>query len=207
MRSLCLLILSILLCTKVMAQSIEPEFDVIDLGDILFEQPATATFKLKNRGSVFFLNEVKAFCGCTKVTYPRKTISKGENFSITVTYDAKTLGHFQKDIALISREFESPFYLTLKGRVIAQPQPLFGGKGCMIGKLHLSSNTIEFPDGYAGDVLQQQITFINKDNQPVNPLVIHVPSYMTAMVSPNVVGPNKQGTITFTLNCHNLPRY
>jgi len=196
------------------AQNIDAEFDVIDMGDITFQQPATATFKMKNRGSSFYLNDVKPFCGCTQVQFPKKNIGKGENFTISVTYDAELLGHFQKDVALISDQSEAPYYLTIKGNVVAHQTAnsmanaaANNGASIMMGKLLVSQDNVEFADTYQGNRLQERITITNLDSQPVNPQVIHVPQYMTAQITPNVIQPGKQGVITFTLNANMLPRY
>lgn len=193
------------------AQNIDAEFDVIDMGDIAFQQPAQATFKMKNRGSEFYLKDVKPFCGCTQVNFPKKNISKGENFSITVTYDAELLGHFQKDVALVSDQFENPYYLTIKGNVVANPiansQDIANGSAVMLGKLMLSRDNVEFADTYQGERLQEKITITNCDNQPINPQIVHTPQYMTAQITPNVIQPGKQGVITFTLDANMLPRY
>lgn len=193
------------------AQNIDAEFDVIDMGDITFQQPAQATFKMKNRGSEFYLKEVKPFCGCTQVTYPKKNIAKGENFTITVTYDAELLGHFQKDVAMLSDQFEGPYYLTVKGNVVASPVANgvdgANGSAVMMGKIQLSRDNVEFADTYQGDRIQEKITITNCDNQPINPQIIHIPQYMTAQITPNVIQPGKQGIITFTLDANMLPRY
>ncbi len=194
------------------AQNIDAEFDVIDMGDITFQQPAQATFKMKNRGSEFYLKEVKPFCGCTQVNFPKKNIAKGENFTISVTYDAEMLGHFQKDVALMSDQFETPYYLTIKGNVVAYPTgaeaaEANGGAAVMMGKMLVSRDNIEFADTYQGNMIQEKVTITNLDKQPINPQVIHVPQYMTAQITPNVIQPGKQGVVTFTLNANMLPRY
>ncbi len=205
---------SLLFSAAVSAQNIDAEFDVIDLGDIAYQQPASATFKMKNRGSEFFLKQVTPFCGCTQVTYPKKNISKGENFIVQVTYDAKLLGHFQKDVALVSDQFEKPYYLTIKGNVVAQQPGKKGDKGnngdlasVIVGKMKLSRDNVEFADTYQGESLQEKITVTNMSNEPINPQVIYLPHYMTAQTTPNVIQPGKQGVITFTLNANMLPRY
>lgn len=196
------------------AQSLDAEFETIDMGDISFQHPASATFKLKNRGSEFYLNDVKPFCGCTKVDFPKKNIAKGENFSITVTYDAEMLGTFQKDVALVSNQFEAPFYLTIKGKVVPQAigdalSARGGENGAAIkmGKILVSRDNIEFADTYQGNRIQEKVTITNLDKQPISPQVIHVPQYMTAQITPNLIQPGKQGVITFTLNANMLPRY
>lgn len=192
----------------VCAQNIDAEFEVIDLGDIGFEHPATAKFNLKNRGTEFFLKDVKPFCGCTEVKFPQKSIKKGENFVVEVTYDARLLGHFQKDVALMSEQFEQPFYLTVKGNVIVgQPEPELPGSAIAMGKLKVATNNVVFNDAHLGDVIQVKIPFTNTYSEPVSPIVTHVPSYMTAQITPNAVLPGKQGMITLELNANMLPNY
>lgn len=202
-----------LFSSSLSAQNIDAEFDVIDMGDITFQQPSQATFKMKNRGSEFYLKDVKPFCGCTQVNFPKKNIAKGENFSITVTYDAEMLGHFQKDVALMSDQFEAPYYLTIKGNVVAYSTSAAAmngsesGAAVMMGKMLVSRDNIEFADTYQGNMIQEKVTITNLDKQPINPQVIHVPQYMSAQITPNVIQPGKQGVITFTLNANMLPRY
>lgn len=201
-----------LFSSSLAAQNIDAEFDVIDMGDITFQQPSQATFKMKNRGSEFYLKDVKPFCGCTQVNFPKKNIAKGENFSITVTYDAEMLGHFQKDVALMSDQFEAPYYLTIKGNVVAYPTgaeaaEANGGAAVTMGKMLVSRDNIEFADTYQGNMIQEKVTITNLDKQPINPQVIHVPQYMSAQITPSVIQPGKQGVITFTLNANMLPRY
>ncbi|MCF0244802.1 MAG: DUF1573 domain-containing protein [Bacteroidaceae bacterium] len=192
------------------AQNIDAEFDVIDMGDITFRQPASATFRLKNRGSEFFLKAVKPFCGCTRVAFPKKNIGKGEKFTVNITYDAEQLGHFQKDVAILSDQFEQPYYLTVKGNVVARKlndNASASEASVSMGKMRLSRDNVEFADAYQGDLLHEKITITNLDSQPINPQVVHVPQYMTAQITPNVIQPGRQGVITFTLNANMLPRY
>ena len=91
----------------------------LDCGQIVYNQPVTVNFDLKNKGgSQLVIKNVRTSCGCTKADYPRKPIASGEDFTVTATYDARQLGHFYKQIALYSNASTEPYYLTLKGVVV-----------------------------------------------------------------------------------------
>ena len=51
------------------AQKISTKNEVIDLGNVLFQTPSTATFELQNTGnSPLRITNVKTSCGCTTVS-------------------------------------------------------------------------------------------------------------------------------------------
>ena len=78
------------------AQRLQIAKSTVNVGKTGFEIPVTATFELKNKGGRHIsITDVKPDCGCTKVEYPKKNISGGESFTISMTYDARLLGHFR----------------------------------------------------------------------------------------------------------------
>ena len=83
------------------AQKVQVVNPKVNVGKTGFEVPVTATFELKATGSRHIhIEEVKPDCGCTKVEYPRKNISHGQTFTVSMTYDARMLGHFHKEAAV-----------------------------------------------------------------------------------------------------------
>ena len=82
------------------AQKLEITSQMIECGRTGYQQPVTATFELKNKGRKLTIESVHPDCGCTTVNYPRE-VGAGEKFTISMTYDARQLGHFQKSAALM----------------------------------------------------------------------------------------------------------
>lgn len=95
------------------------EMTVIDIGDIKQYNPQDVTYKFTNTGGKpIIITGAKGSCGCTEIEYPKKPILPGETASIVVTYDAETLGVFNKSITLTMNIEKSSQVLQLKGTVI-----------------------------------------------------------------------------------------
>ena len=78
----------------------------------------------KDRRPTCAFSDVKPDCGCTAVDYPHATPLRDTKFTITMTYDARMLGHFNKQAAIYSNATEKPVYLTMKGVVLAEVQTI-----------------------------------------------------------------------------------
>jgi hypothetical protein len=102
------------------AQSeMEFESESHDFGDVKFEVPATYKFEFTNEGSApLIISGAEGSCGCTVPEYPKAPIMPGKKGEITVTYDAKSKGPFQKSVTVNSNDPESPTTLRIKGNVV-----------------------------------------------------------------------------------------
>ncbi|MCR4853891.1 MAG: DUF1573 domain-containing protein, partial [Prevotella sp.] len=190
----------VMAATITKAQTIATEHEVIDLGNIVYETPSTATFELKNTGTnPLVLNEVHTSCGCTKAQFPRIPIQPGETFTITATYDAQQLGHFMKDIALYSNASDKPFYLSIRGVVVDEVVDFSGTYPFTLGDVSSDMDNVEFDDVNRGERPMQKIHIKNTSTKAVNPTVMHLPDYLTATVSPTTIQPGREGTVTLTL--------
>lgn len=192
----------------VKAQTITTDHEVIDLGNIVYETPSTATFELRNTGnSPLVLNEVHTSCGCTKAQFPRQPIAPGETFTITATYDAQQLGHFMKDIALYSNASDKPFYLSIRGAVVDEVVDFSGTYPFMLGDISSDLNDVEFDDVNRGERPMQKIHVKNTSTRAVNPTVMHLPDYLSATVSPTTIQPGREGVVTLILDSRQLRDY
>ena len=87
-----------------MAQSIVATNQIIDCGQVLYQTPATFNFEVKNKSNKpVRITDVCTSCGCTDVAFPREAIAAGEKFTISITYDAATMGHFDKLVGMPRR--------------------------------------------------------------------------------------------------------
>ena len=59
----------------------------------------------------------------------------------------------------------------------------------------------------AGEMPTQKIHFVNNGTTNVTPVVMHLPNYLTADVSPETVAPGHAGTVSITLNSSKLRSY
>jgi hypothetical protein len=94
---------------------------VYDFGTIEYGSEAVAVFVFKNMTKQpVKLTNVKTSCGCTGAEWPREEIAKKKKNKITVTYDSKRVGKFQKTIYVYVEGQENPIQLEIKGEVSQQ---------------------------------------------------------------------------------------
>lgn len=196
-----LLALSVL---NVSAQRISARHEIIDCGNVLYETPVTVKFELRNKGNDLLIDTVKTSCGCATASYPEGTVAKGDNFIVEVTYDARQMGHFEKEAAIFSNASDKPFYLKMRGVVVDEITDFSGIYDFTIGSVRTDKNNIEFDDVNIGEMPVQKIHIVNNGSKNVSPVVMHLPSYLTASVSPTTIAPGRTGVATITLNSTKL---
>lgn len=189
------------------AQRISAKHEVIDCGNVLYESPVTAKFELRNKGNDLIIDTVRTSCDCVVADYPKGTIAKGDNFMVEVTFDARQLGHFYKEAAIYSNASDKPFYLTMKGVVVDHVTDFTGVYDYALGDVRADKNNIEFDDVNLGEMPTQKIHFVNNGTTNITPVVMHLPNYLTADVSPETVAPGHAGTVSITLNSSKLRSY
>lgn len=190
------------------AQRIQTVSDKVDCGKVIYEHPVTARFELQNKGGgKLQISSVHPSCGCTSVDYPKGVIPAGDSFTITATYDARQLGHFSKDIAVYSNASDKPYYLTMTGVVVEEVIDYSGDYPFMLGDIQADINNIEFDDVNRGECPIKRINIRNSTDKAVSPVVMHLPSYLMATVSPSTIAPGRQGVVTLTLDSRKLRDY
>ena len=190
------------------AQRISCNSQVIDCGQVLFRKPVTVHFELLNEGvGVLNIKNVESSCGCTDVVFPKGAISENKPFIITATYDAKQLGHFEKYIDVYTNGASLPYILTLKGVVVDEVRDFEGGYQFMLGKLRADVKEIIFDDVNKGDMPTKEIHVHNPTSENVTPVLLHLPEYLKADVSPSSIPPGKSGIITLTFDSRRIADY
>lgn len=190
------------------AQQITAKHEVIDCGNVAYENPVTVKFELKNSGhSALQINKVRTSCGCTTVEYPKGSIPAGDAFTVSATYDAQQMGHFKKDIGLYSNASDKPFYLSIRGVVMEEVVDFSGNYPYTFVNIRADQNNIEFDNVNRGDRPMQKIHILNGSTQPISPTVMHLPPYLSANVSPTTIMPGRQGTVSVILDSKKLRDY
>lgn len=187
-----------------MAQRISAKNETIDCGNVVYESPVTVKFELTNKGNELNIDQVRVSCGCTTVDYPHHTINRGDSFTVTATYDARQLGHFEKEVALFCNSTNKPFYLKMRGVVVEEASDFAGSFSHKVGGLLVDKNDVEFDDVNRGDYPVQLIHVKNNTPETVSPVVMHLPSYLSATVSPTHIAPGKTGVVSLKLNSRKL---
>ena len=184
----------------VKAQVITSSNQVIDCGQVIFRKPVTVHFELTNLGKGnAVIKNVDTSCGCMNVNYPKGMISENKPFVVSATYDAKLMGHFEKYIDIYTNEASLPFTLTMKGVVVEEMKDYAGLYPYVLGKLKTDRTEITFDDVDKGDHPVQEIHVLNSTSETVTPLVMNLPDFIKADVSPSTLAPGKPGIIHLTL--------
>ena len=170
------------------AQKIATANKIVDCGQVMFRSPVTAEFEITNKGGrATRIVDVRTSCGCTDVEYPTGDVPSDGKFTVRVKYDAKTMGHFDKFIDIYADNSNKPLVLRVRGNVVPEIVD-FGGKyDFMLGNIQADCNDIEFDDVNRGERPQKKIHIRNTTSETVQPVVMHLPAYLQAEVSPSKI--------------------
>ena len=205
MKRMNIWMLSALLALPASAQKITTQHEVVDCGQVVFSKPVTAEFMLKNDGhKPLVINNVLKSCGCTEVDYPKTSIAAGESFVIKAVYDAKQMGTFTKQVCLYTNADEEPFILSMRGKVVGSVVDFAGSYDEMLGVIKSDAQEVEFDDVNRGDRPVQRIHIFNPTDEVLEPVVMHLPDYLHAFVSPSKVAPRHSAEISFVLDSKKL---
>ena len=189
------------------AQKLTIDKTTIDVGKTGFQVPVTATFEMRNKSSKqMVISRLETDCGCTTIDGP-KIIGPGERFTISMTYDARMLGHFTKQATLYSNASPEPVYLKMKGVVLTDVVDYSKRYPYDMGGMLASINNIEFDDVKKGEHREVEINLMNNTEQDMTPNMLHLPSYLHALAMPEKLEPNRSGKIILTLNSEEVQQY
>lgn len=203
-RNIILASLALMVSANAAAQRISATNEIIDCGKVGYENPVTVRFELRNKGNDMTVRTVRTSCGCTTVDYPKDNVARGDSFYVSATYDARQLGHFEKDVAVYTTASDQPFYLKMRGVVVAEALDDAADYKFDIGSIKVDKNDIEFDDVNSGDNPVQRIYMKNVGSKPVSPVIMHLPRYLSASVSPTTIQPGRTGVATIKLDTEKL---
>lgn len=200
-------VLSLATALGCMAQKIAFDRTTVNAGTTLWKRPVTAVFRFTNKDkSPLIIKEVDAGCGCLSPKWTQGAIMKGDRGELSVTYDAKTLGHFDRYIDVYTNADTKPVRLRMKAVVgngeQSTLQELFPYS---IDDILLSTNNVEFTDVNAGDSAKVEIEIVNNGTDVYTPSLMHLPAYLTAEYVPEMLARGRRGKIELTLHSEKLP--
>ena len=207
-RFIAVMVVSMMLPLYTLAQTITTKSPVIDCGQVVYRNPVTAQFELVNEGSgSLMIKNVETSCGCTKVNYPKGPISENKPFIVSVSYDARMMGHFEKYIDVYTSGASLPYTLTLKGVVVEEIKGYQVDYKYMLGKLKADKTEILFDDVIMGENPTDEIHVVNSTGDMATPVLAQLPDYLQVEVSPSSIAPGGTGVIKFTLESQKLLDY
>ena len=207
MKRYLLIAVALLTFTAVMAQKPVITFETsnYDFGKIKEEDgKATFVFKFKNTGkSPMVVSRVQASCGCTTPEWTKEPIEPGKGGTVTVTYNPLGRpGAFTKTITVFSNASEPQVTLVIRGEVI--PKESAEGNQqrypVTMGDLLANTKVIQMNNIEKGKMQSRFIAIMNNGKANMKVSVENLPSYITTIVTPEVLKPKEEGRITFVLN-------
>lgn len=182
-----------------------PERDITKVGELLFQTPKTFVLGFTNKGDKpLQVLRVEPSCGCTAVEFSDKEIAPKERGEIHITFDAKMLGAFYKEVEIHTNVGPEPYYMALQGVVVREIQDYGTDYPIDLGNVRLVSNSVEFDDVNKGDSPVHVIRVLNTDRTPYRPELMHLPPYLTATYLPESIPGGKSGEIRLKLNSDKL---
>lgn len=103
-----------------------PEFkfveEIHEFGKIAQGKPVTVEMKFTNVGDQpLIISAVEPVCGCTVAKYTTTPVKKGQAGSIVLTYNAASIGTFNKGTTVKSNAKTPVKVVYIKGEVVAAP--------------------------------------------------------------------------------------
>lgn len=174
-------------------------------GQIEWKHPVSVQYIITNTGDQpLLLTNVDPSCACSVAQWTQTPIAPGEKGTVTVEFDAKALGHFDKSVAVYSNAEPHLAYLHFTGEVVREIKDFSKTYPYLIGQIRLDKNEIDFPDTHRGQNPVIRIGVANLSDRSYEPVLMHLPSYLDMKVEPNVLQKGEKGIITLTLNTEKL---
>ena len=210
MRTMRYRLLSIVCCLlSVVTMQAQPRFvadtDIKKVGEVEFQVPKKFSLGFTNKGSEpLLIEDVKASCGCLEVAFPKAPIAAGSRGEITLTFDAKILGSFYKEVEVKTNASDKPAYIAIQGTVVTEVHDYSEEFPIDLGNVRLMTNTVEFEDVNMGDQPTAELRILNADRTAFRPELMHLPPYLSAEYLPEDIPAGKTGTIRLTLDSEKL---
>ena len=182
-----------------------PDTDIRKVGEVAFQVPRQFCLGFTNKGAEpLIIKEVKASCGCLDVSFPKHPIAAGSRGEITLTFDAKMLGSFYKEVEVLTNASNASAYIAIQGTVVTEVHDYSDEFPIDLGNVRMETNTVEFEDVNLGDKPTAELRILNTDRTAFRPDLMHLPPYLSARCSPEDIPPGKTGTIHLMLDSEKL---
>lgn len=206
-RHIIIALLATLCSVGASAQKISFDHQTVTTPTTLWRRPVTATFRYTNKDrEPLQVTAVDGGCGCIDVQWDKSPLERGNEAEIKVTYDAKLLGKFDKQIDVYTNASDKPVRIRMKGNVSnGDKKTLADLYPYNIGDIMLNANEVQFSAVHAGDSATATIEYVNNSQEVFTPQLMHLPAYITAKFKPEMVARGRRGEIELTLHSDKLP--
>ena len=150
------------------------------------------------------LTEVDPDCACSVAQWTKTPIAPGAKGTVSVTFDAEALGHFQKSVAIYTNAQPHLVYLKFNGEVVREIKDFTKTHPYLIGQIRIDRNSLDFPDVQHGEKPVLHMGVVNLSERPYEPVLMHLPPYLRMEAKPHVLQKGEKGMITLTLDSEKL---
>lgn len=198
-----LYLLPLILLTSLLtanAQSLTSSAPVYDCGQVLFRSPISVKYTLRNNGpKTVTIKKIETSCGCTTAKVRHKNVGSGKDLVLTATYDAKLLGHFNKQVWIYEEGQADPIELTLKGVVVTSIKDYSNSYPYQLGQIRSTSDEVEFDNVKSGAMPSTSFDILNTTGETIEPTIMHLPEYLRAEITPARIAPDQKATVSLIL--------
>ncbi|WP_455593230.1 DUF1573 domain-containing protein [Bacteroides sp.] len=174
-------------------------------GQIEWKRPVTVEYTITNTGNKpLVLTNVTTSCACSVADWTKEPIAPGQKGTVRATFDAKALGRFNKSVGIYSNAHPSLVYLDFDGEVVQEVKDYTKTHPYAIGKILVDRNELDFPDVHRGETPTMTIRVVNQSDRPYEPVLMHLPPYLTMKANPGTLLKGQKGTIELTLDTKQL---
>lgn len=193
-------------CSMALAQPrFVPDTDIKKAGEVAFQTPRKFKLGFTNKGDKpLLIKEVKASCDCIDVSFPKASIAAGSRGEIELTFNARLLGSFYKEVEVLTNASDKPSYIAIQGTVVTEVHDYSDEFPIDLGNVRLMTNTVEFEDVSRGDHPTAELRILNTDRTAYRPELMHLPPYLSAQYEPEDIPAGKVGIIRLTLDSEKL---
>lgn len=179
-----------------------------NFGQIEWKHPVTVEYTITNTGDKpLVLTNVTTSCACSVADWTKKPIAPGEKGTVSATFDAKALGHFEKTVGIYSNAQPSLVYLKFVGEVVQEVTDFAKTHPYAIGSIRLDRTEFDFPDAHRGEKPTITFSVVYLSDRPYEPVLMHLPPYLKMEAEPKVLLKGKKGTVKLTLDASQLNDY
>ena len=205
-RSISFIITLFIITLSVIAQPrLSSNKETHNFGQIEWKHPVNVEYTITNTGDKpLVLTNVTTSCACSVASWTKTPIAPGEKGTVSATFDAKALGHFEKTVGIYSNAQPSLVYLKFVGEVVQEVTDFTKTHPYAIGSIRLDRNEFAFPDAHRGEEPTLTFSVVNLSDRPYEPVLMHLPPYLKMEKKPNVVLKGKRGTVKLTLDTKQL---
>ena len=120
-----LLLSALLLAGTVFAHALAAAFGwtstTHNFGKVRQGKPVTVAYSFTNKGKApLLITNAKGSCGCTGVEWPKEAVMPGATGEVKATFNAASLGTFNKTVYVESNAKGGPVTLIFNGEVVAE---------------------------------------------------------------------------------------